>query len=144
MRALLFNALRDLILATGDILHVALWNQQVAFLEEEEPFDLPAAFIEFAPLEWRIFDKSRKNGRQVMVSDARITVHLLTPATWGDDKTLTFADDFSGHLAGMQVKDGDGELCAYNFVHAASVTNHDHGELVESLETFAFRAYKFY
>ena len=144
MRTLLFNALKAAILATGDICHVALWNQQVAFIEEEEPFDLPAVFIEFAPMEWRVFDKSRKNGRQIMTSDAHLTFHLLTPSTWGDAETLTFADAFADRFAGMQVRDGEDELHACNFMPAASITNHDHGELVESLETFAFRAYKFY
>lgn len=144
MRALLFNVLKELMLTAGDILHVALWNQQVAFLEEEEPFDLPAVFIEFAPMEWRIFDKSRTNNKQTMVSDARLTLHLLTPSTWGDEKTLEFADGFTGRFAGIQVHDKEGELHACNFMHAASTTNHDHGELVESLETFSFRAYKFY
>ena len=144
MKAELFNALRDLMLAAGDIRHVALWNQQVAFLEEEEPFELPAVFVEFAPIEWGKYDKSLKSGRNILRSDPRITLHLLKPSTWTDTQTLEFTDCFSDRFAGISVKDNDGNILVGNFMHAASATNHDHEEIVESLETFTYRGYKFY
>ena len=35
------------------IRHIDLWNEQVEFIEQEEPFDTPAVFIEFRPVQWR-------------------------------------------------------------------------------------------
>lgn len=34
--------------------HFDLWNEQVVFLEQEEAFELPAAFIEFLPVRWQL------------------------------------------------------------------------------------------
>lgn len=143
MRTLLYETLKARLTGMGDILHIALWNQQVTFLEEEEPFELPAVFIEFAPLEWTFKDKSLTDGWTLLCTDARLTLHVLTPATWTDAQTLTFLDNFPGRLAGLEAE-GENIVSFERFMHVASTTNHDHGEIIESLETFAFRAYKTY
>ncbi len=53
MRRMLYlgltEALKELRDESGQplIRHIDLWNEQVEFIEQEEPFDTPAVFIEF-------------------------------------------------------------------------------------------------
>ena len=50
-----------------------LWNEQVDFIEEEEPFDMPAVFLEFMPYKWTTLSGA--------VQQAAVTVrlHVVTP-----------------------------------------------------------------
>ncbi|NPV35092.1 MAG: hypothetical protein HPY80_00330 [Bacteroidales bacterium] len=54
----LYIALADHILSLADadnnklIKHVDLWNRQIEFIQIEDPFPLPAVFIEFKPIKW--------------------------------------------------------------------------------------------
>mgnify|MGYP000139404756 CR=1 FL=1 len=56
------------------IKHVALWNRQVEFIEEENVFDMPAVFIEFGKIKWR----SQTGG--VQDADLSIGLHVVTKA----------------------------------------------------------------
>ncbi|MBR3571668.1 MAG: hypothetical protein IKN99_00215, partial [Bacteroidales bacterium] len=49
------NRLKNIPGADGQPLfkHFDLWNQQVEFIEQETPFQTPAIFVEFQPLQWR-------------------------------------------------------------------------------------------
>lgn len=48
--------------------HFDLWNQQLEYLDEEQPFNTPALFIEFLPINWR----HQSQG----VRDASVTLNL--------------------------------------------------------------------
>lgn len=59
MRRMLYLGLTEALKELKDdggqplIRHIDLWNEQVEFIEQEEPFDTPAVFIEFRPVQWR-------------------------------------------------------------------------------------------
>ena len=56
------------------IRHIDLWNEQVEFIEQEEPFDTPAVFIEFRPVQWRTM------GGTTQQADVPFRLHVVT--TW--------------------------------------------------------------
>ena len=58
MRANIYKALVDMLKAYTDaggnqvFKHFDLWNEQVDFIEDETPFEMPAVFIEFQTINW--------------------------------------------------------------------------------------------
>ena len=78
MRKFLYLSLMDKILALKNeagesvIKTVDLWNEQVEFIEQEDPFELPAIFIEFQPIRWMSLSGD------VQQADATIRLHILT------------------------------------------------------------------
>jgi len=69
------------------IKHFDLWNQQLEYLIEEQPFDTPAVFIEFLPISWR----HQAQGTR----DANITIslHVVTARKWPTRPDQAYTDD---------------------------------------------------
>lgn len=80
MRRMLYLGLTELLKELKDesgqplIRHIDLWNEQVEFIEQEEPFDTPAVFIEFRPVQWRTL------GGTTQQADVPFRLHVVT--TW--------------------------------------------------------------
>lgn len=118
-----------------------LWNEQVDFIEEEEPFDVPAVFIEFLPMEWKML------GGRVQQADVSVRLHIVTP--WngsGRDgsscqeealRRFDLLEQINSCLFNCEEGDARGNYCMFR--RTASATNHNHGELVEDIETFVCR-----
>ncbi len=53
------------------IKHFDLWNNQLETIEDECPFNLPAVFIEFAPIQWR------HNLQGVREAEVTVNLHIL-------------------------------------------------------------------
>lgn len=115
--------------------HFDLWNQNIAFIEQESIFAMPAVFIEFTPVSW----KSLGGG----VQTANIVFHLhiitATPGSAADGSTFQpdalqlfdLLDDVNRTLSGFR-----GEHFR-QLQRVSSQTNHNHEELIESIETFS-------
>ena len=71
----LIDRLKQLTDKTGDpaIKTFDLWNEQVDFIEQEEVFDTPAAFIEFMPVKWGNL------GGATQRAEVTIRLHIVTP-----------------------------------------------------------------
>lgn len=114
--------------------HFDLWNEQVVFLEQEEAFGFPAAFIEFLPVRWNQLN----DGRQEAAMQLRI--HIVTDfkgssadgSVYQQDalKLFDLMDQVNAGLSGMR---GDGFRGMFRI---ESATNHNHEEVIESIETF--------
>lgn len=110
------------------IKHVALWNRQVEFIEEENVFDMPAVFIEFGKIKWR----SQTGG--VQDADLSIGLHVVTKAV---------PEDCEGGLLHLDLLDWINR-CLYAFttdnigslVRDSSIPCHDHEEILDSTEVF--------
>ena len=117
------------------IKHTDLWNKQVEFIEEEQPFDFPAVFIEFGEFPWR-----SQGGR---VQDAQITMalHILTRAEGGTADGSDFQDDALAYLDLPgdinYALDGFSGSCFGSISRTRSIPNHDHGEIIEGVEHFS-------
>ena len=75
MRQQLYDTIRQTLLRMPGtpVRHVDIWNHNVEFIEQEEPFPMPAVFVEFAPIEWRYL----KPGDN-MHATAQLALHVVT------------------------------------------------------------------
>ena len=133
MRQEIFDGLRDCLLDDGSVVkHVSLWNENVVFAEEDEPWDRPAVFVEFSPIAWEsVKERSRYHTR------SRIVLHVVTD--WSSESELPVFEVVDGIVARV-----DG-LCGEHFGPlrlVESQTNHNHEDLVESIEVFEYRGWR--
>lgn len=117
------------------IKHVDLWNHNVEFLDQEQPWERPAVFVEFTPIVW----ESVKTGREYR-SKPVVNLHIVTD--WGGDasaaselheetlKVLDYSGIIHKALQGL-----DGEHFG-RFDLAETHTNHNHEDIVESIEVY--------
>ena len=116
--------------------HFDLWNQQVAFLEEETPFNLPAVFVEFTPHNWQTL------GNRKQAADITIRLHIVTQ--WFSDtadyvpeefmlQAVAYLDIIDKVVAAMQ---NFAPTNANAWMRTRSIPNHDHGRYVDSIEEY--------
>lgn len=135
MRKELYSKLTAALRAAGDgaIKHIDLWNHNVEFIEQETAWERPAVFIEFEPIQWR----GLVPGIEYR-AEARVRLHIVTDWSGADDGTDVFDLPELIHEA---ISGLEGEDFA-DFQLSESVTNHNHEEIVESIETYTFVAFK--
>lgn len=121
-----------------EIKFIDLWNNNVAALNGGALWPVPAVFIEFEAIEWRQQNNGARRG------DVAVRLHLVTrpPATHGhtDPKmpeALSFLDLIDQINAAMQGLKGENFS---GFQLTTSATNHDHAELMESVERYITNA----
>ena len=118
-----------------------LWNEQVDFIEEEV-FDTPAVFIEFLPIAWVTL------GGSVQQADLSIRLHVVT-AWKGSEREgsiyqeqalqrFDLVERIADSLFNFTQTHDRGNFCMTR--RTGSATNHNHGGLVEDIETFTLRA----
>ena len=117
-----------------DIQFIDLWNNNVATLNGGAVWPMPAVFVEFEVIEWRQQNNGARRG------DVAVRLHIVTRAiaTHGhtDPKmpdALAFLDLIERINTAMQGLRGDNFS---GFQLTASATNHDHAELMESVERY--------
>lgn len=132
----LYEKLREHLLqhATG-IEHVDLWNHNVEFIEQETGWKRPAVFIEFHPVSWRLTSKPQ-GGTVEYRGKAMVSLHIVTD--WSEASASVFrqCEYLHRRLHGLS---GD---CFRRFDLVESITNHNHEELVESVETYGCEVLK--
>jgi hypothetical protein len=136
MRKQIYLALAGKLKNSGLAKHVDLWNRNVEFAELEQAWDTPAVFIEFAPIQWR------QLGNAVQDANCTFRLHIVTrcvaPSNCDDgnyylmdaveyfdllDSITNLLHRFAGENFGP-------------FIRTESYTNHNHEELVESIEVY--------
>lgn len=116
--------------------HFDLWNQQVAFLEENTSFNLPAVFVEFTPHTWQTL------GNRKQCADLTIRLHIVTQ--WFSDtadyvpeefmlKAVEYLDIIDKVVAALQ---NFAPANANAWMRTRSIPNHDHGRYVDSIEEY--------
>ena len=124
------------------IRHIDLWNHNVEFIEQEEAWPRPAVFIEFAPIDWSHDLKAYGDYR----GSGGINLHIVTDwqgSTSHDsplrDSGLHAFDILESVVNSVVALEGPdyGPL-----IHARSLTNHDHEDIVENIESFTFKCYR--
>lgn len=119
-----------------------LWNQNVEFMEEDEPFDRPAVFIEFDPINWQAL--GGKNQKAV----ATVRLHIVTDwhANTADNvaseyrtQALAYLDAPSYVLKAMQglvIQPTAAMRCSNTWTRTQSIVNHNHERYVDSVEVY--------
>lgn len=125
-------------ISTRAIKHIDLWNRNVEFIEQEVAWERPAVFIEFEPIRWT----SIVPGVEYR-AEARVRLHIVTDwasavddGSDGSGKHFELPDRLHDVLAGIE-----GENFK-EFTLEESHTNHDHEDIVESIEVYSFIAFK--
>lgn len=117
------------------IKHVDLWNHNVEFLDQEQPWERPAVFVEFTPILWDVV----KPGREYRAKPV-VNLHIVTDwngdASSGselEDESLEVLDYSSIIHNALQGLEGE-NFSRFDLIETH--TNHNHEELVESIEVY--------
>ena len=118
------------------IKHIDLWNRNVEFFDQETAWERPAVFIEFEPIHWITIVPGIEYR-----AEARVRLHIVTDwaaavedGTDGAGKFFELPDKIHNALAGLE-----GNTFT-DFTLAESLTNHNHEDIVESIEVYSFVA----
>lgn len=121
-----------------DIKHIDLWNNNIAVLSGGAVWPRPAVFVEFETIEWR------QQQNRARMADIAVRLHIVTDAVSYNgstdpkqDTALAILDLLNKVNAAMQGLRGENFA---GFMLTTSATNHDHAELIESVERYITRA----
>lgn len=129
MRKELYDAIKAKIESdVPEVKHVDLWNHNVEFIEQEEGWERPAVFVEFGTIAWSPLKSNAYRGK------GTVNVHLVTDWTeGGQEAAFALSQKVSLALDGL-----DGDTFG-GMALAETATNHDHEEILESIDTYAVR-----
>ncbi|MBQ7820457.1 MAG: hypothetical protein IJ341_12260 [Bacteroidales bacterium] len=129
MRKQLYKFIEERLNELGDIKHIDIWNNQLTYPEEEQAFDTPAVFVEFAPIKWDLL------GRGAREADVTFVLHIATDSReekWSDNiEVFDLLDKISGALIGQYNDEGINAITP-----GESITDSDFGELMHNQEGF--------
>ena len=111
-----------------EVVHIDLWNHNVEFIEQEEGWERPAVFVEFGSIVWEPNVGSGYRGNGL------VRLHVVTDWLEGGQGA---AWDLIGKI--RVVMDGLCGLSFHGFELAETVTNHNHEEILESIESYSVR-----
>lgn len=122
----------------SEVKHLDLWNNNIAVLSGGAVWPRPAVFVEFETIEWR------QQQNRARMADIAVLLHIVTDAVSYNgntdpkqDTALAFLDLLNKVNAAMQGLRGENFA---GFMLTTSATNHDHAELIESVERYITRA----
>lgn len=120
-----------------DVKHIDLWNNNIEILTGGAVWSRPAVFVEFETIEWR------QQQNRARMADIAVRLHIVTDAVSYNgssdpkqDSALAFLDLINKVNSAMQGLRGDNFA---GFMLTTSATNHDHAELIESVERYITR-----
>lgn len=132
MRKDLFRTVREtLAIHVPEVRHVDLWNQNVEFVEEETAWERPAVFVEFGPIDWEPLVGGNLIGR------GQVRVHVVTDWNAGGQEAAWYLSNKIDRALNRSFGD---QFKIMALVETA--TNHNHEELLESIDTFDVHYYK--
>lgn len=139
MRKQIFQAIgRRIAERVPDVKFIDLWNNNVAALAGGAVWPTPALFVEFEEIEWR------QQGNAARMGEVAVRLHIITRAISTNGHTdqrqaqaLAYLDLLDRVNAAMQGLRGE-HFAAFQLT--TSATNHDHAELIESVERYITRA----
>lgn len=125
----------------GAIKHIDLWNHNVEFIELEEPFERPAVFVEFAPIQWNAI----QNGVEYR-AEPIVNLHVVTdwvgsakPDSEFREKSLEVFDLLEDIHQTLTCMEGE---TFKEFDLVQSLTNHNHEDILENIESYQCVAIK--
>lgn len=141
MRKELYRLLCSELKAIDLIKHIDLWNHNVEFIEQEENWERPAVFVEFCPIQWNAIVPGVEYRAEPLIK-----LHIVT------DWEGSSADGSELQEDALKVFDLPGliharlaGLSGETFLEldlVESDTNHNHEDIVESIEVYQCVAIK--
>lgn len=111
-----------------EIRHIDLWNYNVEFIEQEDMWERPAVFVEFGPISWESFNGRGQRGR------GTIRLHTVTDWVEGGHESA-FAISTKLYEA-LQSGKGN-QFDSLSLIE--TLTNHNHEDVLESIDTYQVR-----
>lgn len=121
--------------------HIDLWNHNVEFIEQEEGWERPAVFVEFAGIDWRSFSTCGD-----YCTEGLLRLHVVTDwcgsvsegSVLQDEGLELFdlLDAIHACLLGLEGRD------FHSLDLVRSETNHNHEDIVESIEVYRYAGFK--
>jgi hypothetical protein len=131
MRKQLYNFIGEQLAAIDGqpVKKVDIWNNQMDFIEEEQPFFTPAVFIEFEPISWRMM------GNAVYESAVMFHLHIVTDGrvgAWSEViEVFDLIDSINRQLHGQHTDGIDA------VTRITSTTDNRFGELMHNIESYS-------
>lgn len=132
MRKQIFMAIAEALEKMPDVKFIDIWNNQVEQLSGGALFPTPAIFIEFETLEWTQQNIHTRRGtlgvRLHVVTRAVVTHGFRDPNMKEALKLFDLLESINNMMQNLKGENFTGVMLT------ASATNHDHAELIESVE----------
>lgn len=134
----IYEVVSEQLLSSGRVKYVDLWNHNVEFIEQETQWPMPAVFVEFSPIDWQPTVPGVR-----YVTEASINLHIVTEWKGGtssadEDKSLDVPDLLDDIHSLMRLVNGD----SFKELHLAkTVMNHNHEDIVETIERYDYVGY---
>ncbi len=117
------------------IKHIDLWNHNVEFIEQETNWERPAVFVEFTPIKWETIVPGTEYR-----AEPEVRLHIVTDWKGASSADSEFREEalevfdlpkiLHRELIGMNGR------TFMDLDLAESLTNHDHEEIVETIEVY--------
>lgn len=129
MRKELYNAIKAKLTAeVPEVAHVDLWNHNVEFIEQEEGWARPAVFVEIGSITCAPFQGRGHRGKGL------VRLHIVTDWTEsGHDAAWDLCGKIQSALEGL-----GGEYFG-GMTLVAIDTNHNHEDILESIDSYEVR-----
>jgi len=141
MRKELYNVICQKLGEIDEVKHIDLWNQNVEYIEQEADWARPAVFVEFCPIRWEAIVHGVHYRAEPLVK-----LHIVTDWQGSADagselkeEALTVFDLPEAIHEKLTCTDGETFL---RLDLVESDTNHNHEEIVESVEVYQCVAVK--
>ncbi len=143
MRKELYNLLCKELKEVGEgaIKHIDLWNHNVEFIEQEANWARPAVFVEFCPIRWNAIVAGVEYR-----AEPEVKLHIVTDWRGSSSGDSPFREEALEvfdlpELIHERLSCLEGETFKV-FDLVESQTNHDHEEIVETIEVYSCVAIK--
>lgn len=127
----IYNRISETLEGIADVRHIDLWNRNIDFIEEDEPWERPAVFVEIMPVRWEILESKVEYH-----CTPRVALHVVTDWAEGQEghpgvgRLFSLPEEIHRRLAGLSGKH------FYGLDLVESDTNHDHSEILEMIEVY--------
>lgn len=121
------------------IRHVELWNNNLEYIEQETNWPRPAVFVEFRPIVW---ERMTTRGANEYQARAEVRLHIVTD--WLGSASSEQSEEYRREAIealnlSEQIHAAMLGLTGEHFGNVeiqATLTNHNHEELVENVEVY--------
>jgi hypothetical protein len=117
------------------IKHFDIWNENLTEVYEEQPFYMPAVFIEFKQIDWGLL------GKRVREAVFNINMHLITQRNMPTAHQVGYESDALKVFDLLSIINN----CLHGFTgtnigpftNVASITDHNFEEIMHNIESFS-------
>lgn len=118
--------------------HFDIWNRNVEFVEQDQPFVCPACFVEFLPIKWDSI------GTKIQEATVSVRLHIVTEwfSQTADNSPVKEAAleylELPSQIMSILHCNTLEEINTSAWMRTNSTINHNHERYVDSIEEYVF------